>query len=55
MEFNTDMKVDADELGAYIEDTLPGLLIESAPSFECAAWVLSTLLDAYNAAMADED
>ena len=55
MEFDTDMKVDADELGTYIEGTLPGVLIESAPSFECAAWVLSVLLDAYNSAMADED
>jgi hypothetical protein len=54
MFFDEEMTVDSDELGQYIENVFPGLLMESAP-FEVAAWILSTVITAYNDQMADED
>ena len=47
MNFNTEMTIDLQEVKDYIENPkFAAYLLETCPSFECAAFVLQSLLDA---------
>lgn len=47
MEFNTEMTIDLQEVKDYVESPkFTRFLLDSTPSFECAAFVLQALLDA---------
>ena len=47
MNFNTEMTIDLQEVKDYIENPKFAMyLLETCPSFECAAFVLQSLLDA---------
>lgn len=47
MQFNTELTIDLQEVKDYIENPkFATYLLETCPSFECAAFVLQSLLDA---------
>lgn len=47
MDFNTELTVDLDEVKEFIESyVFTQFLLDKAPSFECAAFVLQKLMDA---------
>jgi hypothetical protein len=51
MQFNTELTIDLDEVKNFIESsTFTQFLLEKAPSFECAAFVLQKLMDAVDEA-----
>ena len=51
MQFNTEMTIDLEEVKEYIEsEKFTRFLLDSAPSFGCAAFVLQKLLDALDEA-----
>ena len=49
MQFDTTLTIDLQEVKEYIEHPkFAQFLLDTAPSFECAAFVLQTLLNAVN-------
>ena len=51
MHFDTELTIDLDEVKDFIESkTFTQFLLEKAPSFECAAFVLQKLMDALDEA-----
>lgn len=51
MQFNTEITIDFDEVKKFIEsEKFTCLLLDAAPSFSCAAFILSKLFDAVDEA-----
>lgn len=51
MQFNTEITIDLDEVKKFIEsEKFTRFLLDAAPSFGCAAFVLSKLFDAVDEA-----
>ena len=51
MQFNTEIMIDLDEVKKFIEsEKFTRFLLGAAPSFDCAAFVLSKLFDAVDEA-----
>lgn len=56
MQFNTEMTIDLGEVKEFIESrAFTQFLLDAAPSFECAAFVLQSVLDAVNTAALSVD
>ena len=56
MEFDTELTIDLQEVKEYIENPkFAQYLLATAPSFECAAFVLQSVLDAVNTAALSVD
>lgn len=51
MQFNTELTIDLNEVKEFIESyVFTQFLLDKAPSFECAAFVLQKLMDAVDEA-----
>lgn len=56
MQFDTEMTIDLDEVEEFIKSrTFTQFLLDAAPSFGCAAFVLQKLMDALDEAVQSLD